>query len=187
MERAAFKQIILHTTITDLCCFRKHQRSSTIVYCCTWRGCSHQAAYQSSIETHVRKHLGRPEPKGTYQNKNINIHIWLPSTLRRDTATIWCRLGMRYIKTVLACPNIFGTWNNTAFHFLITTKKFPKIHKYFLPKFTFNLKWARWRSRPETNRNSINDMTSTVLLLILSVRYKYYFLWPLLISNLTLT
>jgi len=33
------------------------------VYCCTWRGCSHQAAYQSSIETHVRKHLGRPEPK----------------------------------------------------------------------------------------------------------------------------
>ena len=147
MERAAFKEVILHTTITDLCCFRKHQRSSTIVYCCTWRGCSHQAAYQSAIETHVRKHLGRPEPKGTYQNTNINIHIWLPSTLRRDTATIWCRSGMRDIKTVLGTGLSKYIWNlkQHSIPFSHYHKKIPKNPQIFPSKIHFQFKMSQMK------------------------------------------
>ena len=42
---------------------RKQQRSSSILFQCTWRGCCHLSRSQGAMETHVRGHLGRPEPE----------------------------------------------------------------------------------------------------------------------------
>ena len=34
-----------------------------MVYECTWRGCSQRETSISEIESHVRSHLGRPDPR----------------------------------------------------------------------------------------------------------------------------
>ena len=97
----------------------------------------------------------------------------------------------------------FLTLNN-CIHSSKNRNLFLKIHNYFFLKFTFNLqcesgeherarlhvKKVHWYlyiciiyniyiyiykgSRPESNRNSINDMTSTVLLLII---IYFIYLW----------
>ena len=73
---------------------------------------------------------------------------------------------------IYICIDTFFLNSNNCIHsknhtnFLQNPQIFPsKIH------FQFRM-WVWWRFRPETNRNSINDMTSTVLLLINVILYN---------------
>ena len=72
---------------------------------------------------------------------------------------MWC--------SICPCINMSPFFNSNNCIHSKNHKKIPKNPQIFLSKIHFQFKmWVWWRFRPKTNRNSINDLTSTVLLLI---------------------
>ena len=80
---------------------KKVQRSSIVMHKCTWRGCSHITRDLDKIETHVRGHLGRPEP-GPEDDRDFEEEFYYTEV---DTD----QQDLNEVRKIIKATNIFET------------------------------------------------------------------------------